>query len=166
VRHNPPPYFTTLAECATKDVPYAQFGTDLATGSLPAFSFITPNLIDDMHDGTIAQGDEWLKANVPAILSSSEYTSGTLALFITWDEGEGGTSSECATNTIDVGCHVATIVVSPSTAADAQSSTLLNHYFAARKHRAAVWRRPSRRSDRREQHDRAVQPLAVLSPNR
>jgi hypothetical protein len=25
-----------------------------------AFSFITPNLIDDMHNGTIADGDTWL----------------------------------------------------------------------------------------------------------
>jgi phosphoesterase family protein len=54
--------------------------------------------------------------------------SGTVALFITWDEGEGGTSNECATNTTDVGCHVATIVLSPSTAPRTQSSALFNHY--------------------------------------
>jgi phospholipase C len=128
VRHNPPPYYTTLSECATKDVPYTQLAGDLAGGTLPAFSFITPNLIDDMHDGTVAQGNAWLQANVPLILSSSEYQSGTVALVITWDEGEGGTSNECATNTTDVGCHVATIVVSPSTAPGTQSATLFNHY--------------------------------------
>jgi hypothetical protein len=128
VRHNPPPYYTTLAECATKDVPYPQLASDLAGGTLPAFSFVTPNLIDDMHDGTIAQGDAWLQANLPTILSSSEYQSGTVALVVTWDEGEGGTANECATNTTDVGCHVATIVVSPSTAPGTQSATLFNHY--------------------------------------
>jgi phospholipase C len=128
VRHNPPPYYTTLAECATKDVPYPQLASDLAGGTLPAFSFVTPNLIDDMHDGTIAQGNAWLQANLPTILSSSEYQSGTVALVVTWDEGEGGTANACATNTTDIGCHVATIVVSPSTAPGTRSSTLFNHY--------------------------------------
>jgi phosphatidylinositol-3-phosphatase len=69
-----------------------------------------------------------VRRSVVAPSGSSEYTSGTLALFITWDEGEGGASNECATNTTDVGCRVATIVLSPSTAAGTQSSTLLNHY--------------------------------------
>jgi hypothetical protein len=47
VRHNPPPYYTTLSECATKDVPYTQLAGDLAGGTLPAFSFVTPNLIGE-----------------------------------------------------------------------------------------------------------------------
>lgn len=47
---------------------------------------------------------------------------------ITWDEGEGGTSNDCATNTTDVGCHVATLVITPSTTPGTQSSTLFNHY--------------------------------------
>jgi phosphatidylinositol-3-phosphatase len=128
VRHNPPPYYTMLAGCETKDVPYTQLSGDLAGGSLPAFSFITPNLIDDMHDGTIAQGDEWLRSNLPSILNSSAYQSGTVVVAVTWDEGEGGSSNECATNTTDVGCHVATIVLSPSTAPGTQSATLFNHY--------------------------------------
>jgi phosphatidylinositol-3-phosphatase len=128
VRHNPPPYYNTLTECASKDVPYTQLAGDLADGALPAFSFITPNLIDDMHDGSVAQGDAWLHSNLATILSSSEYTSGTVVVIITWDEGEGGTSNDCATNTTDVGCHVATVVVSPSTAPGTQSSTLFNHY--------------------------------------
>jgi hypothetical protein len=128
VRHNPPPYYTTLSGCATSDVPYTQFGTDLAQNALPAFAFITPNLNDDMHDGTIARGDKWLKTHLRAIFRSSAYTSGTVAVFIVWDEGEGGTSNDCPTNTTDVGCHVASIVVSPSTAPGTTSATLFNHY--------------------------------------
>jgi len=128
VRHDPPPYYTSLKGCATKDVPFTQLATDLAAGKLPAFSFITPNLIDDMHNGTVADGDNWLSANLPTILNSPEYTSGSTAVFITWDEGEGGTSNKCATNTTDVGCHVATLVISPSTPAGTQSATLFNHY--------------------------------------
>ena len=128
VRHNPPPYLTRLKGCATFDVPYTQLASDLSAGKLPAFSFITPNLIDDMHDGTIADGNKWLAANLPTILNSPEYTSGSTAVFITWDEGEGGTATKCATNKTDVGCHVATIVISPSTKPGTRSATLFNHY--------------------------------------
>jgi phosphatidylinositol-3-phosphatase len=128
LRHNPPPYFTTLRGCATFDVPYTKLAGDLSAGKLPAFSFITPNLIDDMHDGTIADGDKWLAANLPTILKSPEYTSGSTAVFITWDEGEGGTATKCATNKTDVGCHVATLVISPSTKPGTRSATLFNHY--------------------------------------
>jgi hypothetical protein len=128
VRHNPPPYYTTLSGCATNDVPYTQLATDLASNTLPAFSFITPNVISDMHDGTIAQGDAWLATNLPTIFNSTAYQSGTTAVFLTWDEGEGGTSNDCATNTTDIGCHVATIVISPSTVPGTTSPTLFNHY--------------------------------------
>jgi phospholipase C len=129
VRHNPPPYFKALTTCSANDVPYPQLATDLANNALPAFSFVTPNLIDDMHDGTIAQGDTWLSSNLPTILASSEYTSGTTAVFVTFDEGSGGKTGEnCATNTTDNSCHVLTIAISPSTPAGSTSGTLFNHY--------------------------------------
>jgi hypothetical protein len=128
VRHNPPPYYTTLMGCAKFDVPYTKLATDLAANKLPAFSFITPNLIDDMHDGTIADGNKWLAKNLPTIFNSAEYKSGSTAVFVTWDEGEGGTSTMCATNKTDVGCHVATIVISPSTKPGTKSATLFNHW--------------------------------------
>ncbi len=129
VRHNPPSYFTTLTTCSANDVPYGQLATDLANNALPAFSFITPNLIDDMHDGTIAQGDAWLSSDLPTILASPEYTSGTTVVFVTFDEGAGGETGEnCATNTTDNSCHILTIVISPSTRAGSTSATLFNHY--------------------------------------
>ena len=132
VRHDPPPYYTTLKGCSSFDVPYKQLASDLKSGNLPSFSFVTPNLISDMHDGTVQQGDTWLSTNVPVILSSAAYTSGSLVVMITWDEGEGGTSNNCATNTTDVGCHVATIVLSPTTKAGTKSSTLFNHWSLLR----------------------------------
>ncbi|MBV8942809.1 MAG: hypothetical protein JO240_13865, partial [Solirubrobacterales bacterium] len=117
---------------ATHDVPYNRLTKDLASGKLPAFSFVTPNLIHDMHDGTVAQGNAWLKSHLPAILDSKEYKSGSTAVFITWDEGEGGTSNNCATNTHDIGCRVATIVISPTTRPGTRSRTLFNHYSLLR----------------------------------
>ncbi len=129
VRHNPPAYFTALTNCAANDVPYTQLAADLAGNALPAFSFITPNLVNDMHDGTVAQGDAWLSGNLPAILASSEYRSHSTAVFVTFDEGSGGQNGEdCATNTSDNSCHVLTIVISPSTPAGATSAALFNHY--------------------------------------
>jgi len=128
VRHNPAAYYTTLKGCGKFDVPFGRLAGDLSHNRLPAFSFITPNLIDDMHDGTVPDGNKWLSANLPTILNSREYRSGSTVVFITWDEGEGGTSTRCATNTTDVGCRVAAIVISPSTKAGTKSKTLFNHY--------------------------------------
>jgi len=130
VSHNPPPYYTSLSGCASHDVPYTQLATDLAHNALPAFSFITPNLIDDMHDGTIAQGDAWLARNLPAILASRPYQAKTTAVFITWDEGSGGYPIEDCddTTTTDASCRVATIVISPTTPAGTTSGTFFSHY--------------------------------------
>jgi hypothetical protein len=133
VHHNPVPYFTTLPGCATSDVPYTELAHDLAAGTLPAFSFITPNLLDDMHTGTIAEGDRWMAANLPKVLDSDEYTDGSTAVFITWDEGHGGTPGEkCATNKTADSCHVATIVISPSTKPGTRSATPFSHYSLLR----------------------------------
>ena len=133
VRHNPPPYFEAVTgTCAANDVAFSQFASDLAAGNLAAFSFVTPNLTDDTHDGSVADGDRWLRTTVGDIVSSQVYRSGSVALFVTWDEGEGGSASNCATNTTDVGCHVAAIVVSPSTAPGTRSATLFDHYSLLR----------------------------------
>ena len=128
MRHNPPVYYRSLAGCQRYDVPYPQLAGDLAAGRLPAFSFITPSLLDDMHDGTVAGGDRWAARVIPAILASPEYRSGSTAIFITWDEGAGGTAARCAGATADPGCHVATLVISPGTRPGTRSSVLFNHY--------------------------------------
>jgi phospholipase C len=131
VRHNPAVYYTTLHGCSSDDVSYSRLAADLAHNQLPAFSFITPNLIDDTHNGTVADGDTWLSRNLPAILNSAEYRNGSTVVFITWDEGEGGhyaSGEQCATSTSDVSCQIATLVISPSTKAGTRSGTLFNHY--------------------------------------
>jgi hypothetical protein len=131
VRHNPAAYFTMLHGCSSDDVSYSHLATDLAHNQLPAFSFVTPNLIDDSHNSTVAVGDKWLSRNLPTILNSSEYKNGSTVVFIAWDEGEGGhyaKGEHCATNTSDVSCHIAAVVISPSTKAGTRSGTLFNHY--------------------------------------
>jgi phospholipase C len=132
VRHNPPPYFSALAGCNTSDVPYSQLATDLSAKKLPAFAFVSPNLDDDTHNASVATGDHWLKTNLAPIFASESYKRGTTVVFVTWDEGTGGTATDCAANTTDVGCHVATIVASPSTRGGTRSATLFSHYSMLR----------------------------------
>ena len=56
-KHNPMVDFADVP--AADNMPYAGFfPTDFT--KLPTFSFVVPNLIDDMHDGTVSQGDTWL----------------------------------------------------------------------------------------------------------
>jgi len=132
-RHNPAVYYRSLgAACAANDLPFASLQRDVAAGSLPAFSFVTPNLVDDTHNGTVAQGDRWLRTEVGDIVSSPQYRSGSVVVFVVWDEGEGGSTSDCATNTVDRGCHVPALVLSASTRAGSASGALFNHYSLLR----------------------------------
>ncbi len=100
VKHNPFAYFDDLngwdggkvnvtPRCQEHIVDYAQFDADLAANKLPKYAFITPNLQDDMHDGSVQQGDQWLAREVPKILGSEAFNNGGV-LFLTWDEGGVG----------------------------------------------------------------------------
>jgi len=80
--------FQPSTRCTTHVVDFSQFDVDVAAGNLPDYVFITPNLDDDMHDGTIQQGDQWAATQVPKILASPAYLNGGV-LFILWDEGDG-----------------------------------------------------------------------------
>jgi phosphatidylinositol-3-phosphatase len=55
---------------------------------LPRVSFIVPNLFDDMHDGTIAQGDQWLRAHIDTYAQWAKDNNSLL--IITWDEDDNG----------------------------------------------------------------------------
>ena len=137
-RHNPEVYFSSdLAQCKAWDVPLGTgtsgpLVTALATNTLPAFSFVTPNVCSDMHSCSTQAGDTWLARWVPRIVASQGYQEGDTAVFITFDEGEGGHTYRCATNTTDIGCHVATVVVAPSTPQGTRSAVLFNHYSLLR----------------------------------
>jgi phosphatidylinositol-3-phosphatase len=133
-KHDPAVYYLPLrAACRQRVVPLGTpssgaFARALKTRSLPGFSFITPNLCNDTHDCPVSTGDAWLSRWVQAIVSSPAYRAERTVIFITWDEGEGGSSNDCALNTSDPGCHVATLVVSPTTRRGTRSAQLFNHY--------------------------------------
>jgi len=97
VKHNPFAYFADVngwdghtfqpsARCTEHIVDFTQLATDLAAGAMADEVFITPDLQNDMHDGSIAQGDAWLASVVPQIMASPSYQNGG-ALFLLWDEG-------------------------------------------------------------------------------
>ena len=103
-RHNPFVYFDDVtntnspasANCIAHNRPFPELATDLTNNTTARYNFITPNVCDDMHDSagcatpdSIKNGDTWLSQNVPTILNSAAYRNNG-ALFITWDEGEGG----------------------------------------------------------------------------
>ncbi|HEY5095920.1 MAG TPA: alkaline phosphatase family protein [Candidatus Eremiobacteraceae bacterium] len=69
--------------------------------TLPAVSFIVPNMCDDMHDCSTKTGDDWLKANLPAILKYDAAHDGLAIL--TWDEAEPDTSGKNAIPTLLLG---------------------------------------------------------------
>jgi acid phosphatase len=101
-KHDPFMYFTDDrgAGCATHVVPYpgaAAMTAALDSATSPDFIWITPNLINDMHDGTVGQGDAWLTANVPAVLASSWFADdGTV--IITFDENDEAPDGSCCGN--------------------------------------------------------------------
>ena len=97
-KHDPFVYYddirTNPAEFANV-VPFTQLATDLASAaSTPDFGWITPNMLDDMHDGTVAQGDTWLSHNIPALLGSPAFTTQRSLLFITWDENDDSSGNQ------------------------------------------------------------------------
>jgi hypothetical protein len=75
--------------------PYTELAGDLTNNSVARYNFISPNLCDDGHntcapqENSIRQTDDWLASEVPKILDSAAYSNNG-AIFITWDEGEGG----------------------------------------------------------------------------
>ena len=106
-KHDPfllyPDIYTNPAR-ARNVVPLTQLQTDLSTGRVPQFSWISPNVCDDMHGGAsscpyassptspaqaalYADGNAFIKKWVGLITSSATWRQGHSAIFITWDEG-------------------------------------------------------------------------------
>jgi len=90
-----------------------------------AFAFITPNLINDMHDGSVAQGDAFLRDVVPLITASPAFATGVL--FITFDEGSSNAGSHG-----DGGGHIATLIVAPRIGAGTRVATYTDHFSLLR----------------------------------
>jgi phosphatidylinositol-3-phosphatase len=83
-------------------VPFSAFPSPSDYGRLPTVSFVIPNLDNDMHDGSIAQGDTWLYNNLSAYAGWA--TANNSLLVITWDEDDNSGNNQIPT--IIVGANV------------------------------------------------------------
>lgn len=120
----------TQGEYARKHVPWTNFTNDPSADNqpftnfpthfadLPTMSWVIPNLLDDMHDGTIQEGDTWLQTNLSAYVEWAQ-THNSL-LIVTWDEDDGSQNNQIPT--IFVGG-----VVKPG-----HYSEMINHYNVLR----------------------------------
>jgi acid phosphatase len=86
-KHNPWVNFANVPASANQ--PFSAFPADFA--ALPSVAFIVPNLLNDMHDGSVANGDAWLKTNIDAYAQWAK-THNSL-LILTFDESDYLTSS-------------------------------------------------------------------------
>ena len=86
-RHVPFLYFRDILASSARRrdvVPMRQLSTDLTAGRLPDFSLVVPDLCHDMHDCTVAQGDDWLGRFLPPLLRSSRLAHSVI--FVVFDE--------------------------------------------------------------------------------
>lgn len=114
LKHNPATPFAQVFSkpwCPKRVLPYTA-----STATLVKFNFIAPNLCNDMHNCSIATGDDWLQARVPGMLAAGD------TVVITWDEGDSGTNG---------GGNIYTVVVGAGVTARVDDNTY-NHYSLLR----------------------------------
>jgi phosphatidylinositol-3-phosphatase len=123
-KHNPFAYYNDIAGNPSRChhlVGFGRLASDLRAGSLPTYTWISPNLCDDGHDCGVAAGDRFLEATLPAVLRELG-PQGFLVL--TWDEGSS--DARCCGGA--AGGRVATIVAGPQVRAGGQLNTPIDHY--------------------------------------
>ena len=86
-KHVPWASFTNIP--GSHSLPFSAFpapGNPQNYATLPTVALVIPNLDDDMHDGSIAQGDVWLYQNLSRYASWARANNSLLIL--TWDEDD------------------------------------------------------------------------------
>ena len=122
-RHAPAIYYTRIPRvvCRRDMVPMPSHPLKFKR----TFTWITPNLQHDMHDGTPAQASRWLQGLLGGpngVLHRRPYTRGHTAIFIWFDSGGGADT---------VRTPIPVIVISPSTP-HKLARRALNQYSALR----------------------------------
>jgi hypothetical protein len=116
-RHNPAVYLLSVsAACQRNDVPLT-YPLNLSA----KFTFVTPNVCNDMHSCPVSTGDAWLRHFVPLVLESAQYQSRSLVLFITFDENDSQASN-----------RIPTLVVAPTVPHGEKVGLSFSHYSLLR----------------------------------
>lgn len=124
-KHNPALYYTDVtSQCPTNDVPLGSPNAgalhhDVVAGTLPTFSTVTPNLNNDMHNGSVQQADTWLAGWINQITAGPDYQTGRLVVLVVWDEGSGDGNAAST---------VAMLAMSPFVTPGTKSSTYFTQY--------------------------------------
>ena len=98
--------------------PYAELAADIAAGRLPRLAFVIPNNSNNMHDGSVAQGDDWLARNLPGMI---EAVGPNGIVVLTWDENRSGSEN-----------RILTVVSGPRVKRGFVSDRPVNHYTMLR----------------------------------
>jgi hypothetical protein len=126
-RHNPLIDFSDVCPGTGQNkqsVPFSQLATDIEQGHTPNYVYITPNMDEDAHNGTLEAADQWLQQHLPAILALPEFApGGDGILFIVWDEGSLSLDNRCSAD-IPTGCggRTANLVIGPQVNSGYQST--------------------------------------------
>lgn len=139
-KHDPFMLSSAIADdpkAALNVVPLDELGQDLASNRAPDFALIAPDLCHDMHGGPTClpgggldrTGDAFVGKWVGDIMASSVWTDRSL-IVVTFDESEN--RREVAPNALDIGGHVATIVITKTGPKGVQSKVLYDHYALLR----------------------------------
>jgi len=127
LKHDPFLYFddirTNPARCRNV-VPATQLTTDLHSGALPRFVWLTPDLCHDTHDCPVATGDQYLSGVILQLLGALGPHG---VLFLTYDEGT--TNAGCCR--LASGGHVLTLVAGPDVVVSRHAEPL-DHYSILR----------------------------------
>ena len=95
-KHVPWASFTNIP--GSHSLPFSAFpapGNPQNYATLPTVALVIPNLDDDMHDGSIAQGDAWLYQNLSQYASWAKANNSLLIL--TWDEDDNTSRNQIPT---------------------------------------------------------------------
>ena len=120
-KHNP---WESFPEGTTVEQDFSAFPTNAAGyAQLPKVSFVIPNMNDDMHNGTITQGDTWLSNHL------SDYAQWALThnalLIVTWDEDS---SSEGGGPTTHPDNRILTLLYGQYVSGTTRNNGQINHY--------------------------------------
>ncbi len=144
-KHSPFIYFDSIRlnseRCGRSVVPLTQLDKDLASGQLPNFSFIMPNLCNSGHDCSRTIVDPWMKDMIEKLQSSSSLGSSSL-IIITYDEAGGKSVESCCGMGEKAGGKIATILISPEAKPNFEDNTAYSHYSLL-KTILAAWNLPA-----------------------
>lgn len=123
-KHNPWANFSDVSGAST-NLTFSSFPTTTdGYSKLPTVSFVIPNMQNDMHDGSIQQGDSWLKQNMSGYIEWAR-THNSLCVVI-WDEENELNGIESNPNQIPL------IFVGQHVQAGSTSNTNISHYDVLR----------------------------------